>query len=75
MAEGFIHTVYRHGAWLNEIEGGTHLSAQYVTKAAAIDGGRVVAIKRKTEHVIHNLDGTIPERNLYGSDPGIIPDD
>ena len=69
MAEGYIHTVYAHGAWLNKIEGGAQLSAQYVTKAAAISGGQAEAVRRKTEHVIHNQDGTIRERNSYGDDP------
>jgi hypothetical protein len=25
--------------------------------------------RERTEHLIHNLDGTIAERNSYGSDP------
>jgi hypothetical protein len=28
-----------------------------------------MAKARKTEHLIHNMDGTIAERNSYGSDP------
>jgi Uncharacterized protein conserved in bacteria (DUF2188) len=28
-----------------------------------------MAIKRKVEHRIHNKDGTIGQRNSYGSDP------
>jgi hypothetical protein len=70
LAEGFVHTVHKDGAWANTIEGldqsvpGTHQ-----TKEAAVAAGRDEAIRRKTEHVIHNEDGTIGERNSYGGDP------
>ena len=36
---------------------------------AAVAAGRQEVINRKTEHVIHNQDGTISERNSYGNDP------
>jgi len=29
--------------------------------------------KTRTEHVIHNQDGTISERNSYGNDPATRP--
>jgi hypothetical protein len=40
-----------------------------VTKEVATEAGRQEAIARKTEHVIHNQDGTISERNSSGYDP------
>jgi hypothetical protein len=33
-------------------------------------GGREMVLRRKAEHLIHNKDGTIGERNSYASDPG-----
>jgi hypothetical protein len=39
------------------------------TKEEAVAAGRETARARRTEHVIHNLDGTIAERNSYGNDP------
>jgi hypothetical protein len=30
-------------------------------------------MRRQTEHVIHNEDGSIGERNSYGSDPAHRP--
>ena len=69
MATGFVHTVYKQGKWLNEIEGGDELAIRFVTKEVATEAGRQEAIARNTEHVIHNQDGTISERNSYGYDP------
>jgi hypothetical protein len=70
MAAGFVHTVYREGKWMNEIEGGEGtLPVAHETKEAAVAAGREAAISRRTEHVIHNQDGTIGERNSYGNDP------
>jgi hypothetical protein len=68
MARGWIHTVHKNGSWVNEEEGGTQLS-RFGTKEEAVNAGRSVAQQRKTEHVVHNLDGTISERNSYGNDP------
>ena len=70
MAAGFVHTVHRDGDWVNTIEGQDDpLPGTHATKDEAVASGRVEAMRRKTEHVIHNLDGTISERNSYGGDP------
>ena len=70
MAEGFVHTVHRDGAWANMIEGEDEpLPGTFETKEAAVIVGREEAMRRKTEHVIHDQDGTLGERNSYGSDP------
>jgi hypothetical protein len=42
-------------------------------KQEAVSAGRDLAKIRSTEHVIHNQDGTISERNSYGSDPAHRP--
>ena len=68
-----VHTVPNgDNGWINEADsnqiGGTH-----ATKDAAVEAGRAEAIRRKTEHHIHNLDGTIAEKNSYGNDPRNIP--
>ena len=67
MARGWIHTVHKNGQWVNEVEGGGVLSS-YSTKEQAVEAGRVAAQSAKTEHVIHNMDGTIAQRNSYGPD-------
>ena len=68
MAYGAVHTVHEDGQWVNEIEGGGVLST-HATKDEAVAAGRQEAIARKTEHVIHNMDGTISQKNSYGNDP------
>ena len=74
MAEGFVHTVHADGSWRNSIEGDEEsLPASYATKVEAVQAGRDEARRRKTEHVIHNEDGSIGERNSYGNDPADRP--
>jgi Uncharacterized protein conserved in bacteria (DUF2188) len=68
MARGWVHTVHREGFWINEVEGGGQIS-RHATKERAVEVGREAAQARRTEHVIHNMDGTIAERNSYGNDP------
>jgi hypothetical protein len=68
MASGAVHTVHKDGSWVVEVEGGGVLST-HATKAEAVAAGRLQAMARKTEHVIHNEDGTISEKNSYGDDP------
>jgi hypothetical protein len=72
MADGFVHTV-RASAWRNSIEGAAPLAGAYDTKAEAVEAGRAEAQRRQTEHLIHNEDGEIAERNSYGNDPADRP--
>jgi hypothetical protein len=74
MADGFVHTVYKNGQWTNTIEGQDGGGSQsYSTKEEAQAAGRDRARRDKTEHVIHNQDGEIAERNSYGNDPASSP--
>ena len=74
MASGFVHTVHSDGSWKNSIEGdGELLHGTFDTKRDAVAAGRLEAERRKTEHVIHNEDGSISERNSYGNDPANRP--
>lgn len=70
MARGWIHTVYRSATadWANQVEGGQQASSVHPTKEQAVARGRELAIAARTEHVIHNMDGTISGRNSYGPD-------
>lgn len=69
MSTGDIHTVHRNGRWYNEVEGGKRASNSADTKAEAQKIGRDMSRDRGVEHVIHNKDGKIGERNSYGNDP------
>ncbi len=75
MAQGFVHTVHRNGHWTNSLEGddGAVFDSFFDTKEEAVEAGRAEARRRETEHVIHNEDGSIAERNSYGSDPANRP--
>ena len=74
MAEGFVHTVHRDGSWTNSLEGQDGaISGSFETKQDAVEAGRAEALRRQTEHVIHNEVGSIAERNSYGGDPADRP--
>lgn len=65
MAEGDVHTVKHGDGWANKVEGGQRVSNTASTKAEAQAKGREMAIERGVEHVVHNQDGKIGERNTY----------
>jgi hypothetical protein len=73
MADGFIHTFWKEGEGQNEVEGGDRVPGDFSTKEEAVETGRSRALADETEHVIHNQDGTIGERNSYGNDPAHRP--
>jgi hypothetical protein len=73
MAKGDIHTVHRDGRWFNEVEGSKRASNSADTKAEAQATGREMARKRRVEHHIHKIDGTISDRKSYGNDPRRSP--
>jgi hypothetical protein len=69
MSEGDVHTVPHNDGWANKVEGKSRVSNTSPTKAAAQAKGREMAKKAKVEHHIHKKDGTIGNRNSYGTDP------
>ena len=75
MPEGDIETYHDPdtGKWKNRVEGHGDLDADYDRRDEAVEEGRDQARERKVEHIVHNLDGTIGERNSYGHDPRDIP--
>jgi Uncharacterized protein conserved in bacteria (DUF2188) len=64
-----IHTVPSSSGWRNEQEGSSQALSEHRYKADAVAAGRKRARLDETEHVIHKKDGTIGQRNRYGSDP------
>ena len=61
-----VHTVPKGSGWANKAGGRT--ISNHRTKSAAQKAGRSTAKARKTEHVIHNRDGVIGQKNSYGPD-------
>ena len=50
---------------MNKVEGGPYLAPLYRTKSEAVQAGRSEARLRRTEHVVHNVDGSIAEEHSY----------
>ncbi|MFL5349227.1 MAG: DUF2188 domain-containing protein [Hyalangium sp.] len=66
-----VHTVYESstGNWVNKVMVHGEVFSRHATKEEAVEKGRRLAMGNKSEHVIHNMDGTIGKRNSYGNDP------
>lgn len=64
-----VHTVPHGDGWANRREGATRVSKTFDTKSEAVKAGRDTAARESTEHLIHNRDGAIGQRNSYGHDP------
>ena len=64
-----IHTVFRRDRWFNEREGQSRAIKGFDSKTAAQAAGRKTAQHDKAEHVIHNKDGSVGQKNSYGDDP------
>jgi hypothetical protein len=69
MANGDVITYYENGQWKSKVAGNDRASHVGGTKAEQQAIGRDMARERKVEHEIRNMDGTIGEKNSYGSDP------
>lgn len=67
MSKKPVHTVPSGNGWSNK-QGGKEISHHH-TKAKAEEAGKQKAKSGQTEHVIHNKDGKIGEKNSYGNDP------
>ncbi len=71
MAKKNIHTVYNseRKMWETKKEGQAKPLASSETKATAEDKSIKEAKKLKVEHIIHNKDGKISDKDSYGEDP------
>jgi hypothetical protein len=69
MSKKEVHTVPNPNGsgWANEVSG--KIISEHHKQSTAIEEGRRQAIRRETEHVIHNREGKIREKNSYGNDP------
>ena len=64
-----VHTVSHGEGWANRREGSSRVAKTFARKADAQGAGRRTARREKTEHLVHNRDGSISSRNSYGNDP------
>ena len=63
------HVVPSGQDWAVRREGSTRASSRHRTQQDAIQDGRDLARKGRTELVIHRKDGTIRDSDSYGPDP------
>lgn len=66
-----VHTVPNPNGsgWVNEIKG--EPVSRHLRKNTAVERGRELAKDLRTEHSIHNLDGTIGRKNSYGGESSV----
>lgn len=64
---GDVHTVPTDTGWANKVNG--EVVSTHHTKETAVERGRTIARRNESEHVIHNQNGQIGEKNSYGNDP------
>lgn len=71
MAKKNIHTVYNSNRemWETKKEGQAKPLASSHTKVAAEEKSAKEAKKALVDHVIHNKDGKISDKDSYGKDP------
>ena len=63
------HVVPRDGKWAVRKGGADKVTRRFDTQREAIEAGRELARKQRTELYIHGEDGRIRERNSFGEDP------
>lgn len=62
------HVVPRGGRWAVRGAGNTRDTRRFATQFEAIEHGRELARKQKSELVIHGSNGKIRDKTSYGSD-------
>ena len=69
MTKKDYHVVPQEGKWAVVREGGSRASSVHPTQREAIDAGRGMAQRSRSELVIHRRDGRIRDSDSYGNDP------
>nr|MCW2728571.1 hypothetical protein [Aeromicrobium sp.] len=69
MPKGDVETYFHGTEWHNRIEGEEAPFHTSDTRERAVAAGKEEAKARKVEHLVHNQDGTVGERESYGNDP------
>lgn len=62
-------TPHPKGGWQVKWAGNSKATARTTTQAEAIYIAKNIAVKNKSELVIHGTNGKIREKNSYGNDP------
>ena len=63
------HVVPNNGQWQVKRQRAEKATKNFETQKQAIDYARSIAIKQRSELVIHGRDGRIRDKDSYGNDP------
>jgi uncharacterized protein YdaT len=63
------HVVPHDGRWGVRGEGNERATSTHDTQGEAIERAREIAIRERSEVVIHRPDGRIRDKDSYGNDP------
>ena len=63
------HVVPHNGKWAVRGAGNSRVTRTYATQRQAQLAARAIAIKEKSEVVIHRSNGRIRDKDSYGNDP------
>ena len=63
------HIVPHPNGWAVKGAGNSRATSVHKTQKDAIAAGREIAIKQKSENVIHGRNGRIRDKDSYGNDP------
>ena len=69
MAKKNIHVVPSGTTWAVKPAGGGQPLSTHPTQGAAVEAGRRVAQRDRTELVIHRPNGQIRDKDSFGNDP------
>lgn len=69
MSKKNVHVVPRAGGWAVEKSGASRASKVTETQKQAIDAGKKIAERERSELIIHGENGRIREKNSFGNDP------
>ncbi len=69
MSKKNVHVVKHEGGWAARKAGAARASVVTTTQGEAIDAGRRIAARERSELVIHGRDGKIREKDSHGRDP------
>jgi hypothetical protein len=64
-----VHVVPHGADWAVKREGNDRATSIHSTQREALDAGRPIAQRDKTELVTHRPDGTIRNSDSFGNDP------
>jgi hypothetical protein len=69
MSKKAIHVVPGDGGWKVRTAGAAKAAKCTTTQAEAISHGKKMAMRTKTELIVHRTDGTIRSKDSFGPDP------